>query len=94
MQVPQNLGRQAAVCPPLTYIFSIAVRPAVSRYGPLSGANREHSGCLKDIVLKSARKLSLVETFVPSESTRPGQISDLIKEFFFSSLFRLFYEFF
>ena len=50
-------------------IFSIAVRP-------------ECTDRLKDRVLKSVRKLSLVETFVPSESARPDQITDLIKKLY------------
>ena len=50
-------------------IFSIAVRP-------------EYTDRLKDRVLKPVRKLSLVVTFVPSESARPDQIIDLIKELY------------
>ena len=61
---------------------SIAVRPAVSGYVLLTAANRECTGGLKDRVLKSARKLSLVVTFVSSESARPDQIADLIKELY------------
>ena len=65
---------------PCKYIYSIAVRLAVSGFVPLSAANREYTGWLKDRVLKPARKLSLVVTFVPSESARPDQIiADLIK---------------
>ena len=66
----------------LNYILSIAVRPAVSGFIPLSAANREYTGWLKDRVLKPARKLSLVVTFMPSESARPNQIADLIKELY------------
>ena len=55
------------------YIFSIAVWPAVSAFVPLSVANRQYTGWLKDSVLKPVRKLSLVETFVPSESARSDQ---------------------
>ena len=64
------------------YIFAIAVRPAVSGLVALSAANRECTGWLKDRVLKPARKLSLVVTFVPRESARPDQIADLIKELY------------
>ena len=35
-----------------------------------------YSGCPKDMFLKPARKLSLVVTFVPSESARPDQIAN------------------
>ena len=46
----------------------MTVWPAVSGFAFLSAANREYNGWLKDRVLKPARKLSLVVTFVPSES--------------------------
>ena len=49
------------------YLFSIAVQPVVSGFFPLSAANREYTGWLKDRVLEPARKLSLVVAFVPSE---------------------------
>ena len=71
------------------YIFSIAVRPTVSGFVPLPAANREYTGWLKDRVLKPARKLSLVVTFIPSESSQPDQIADRIKElytFFFENI--------
>ena len=51
-------------------MFSIAVRPAVLGLVSLSAATREYAGWLKDTVLKPARKLSLVVTFVPSESAQ------------------------
>ena len=62
--------------------FVIAVRPAVLGFVPLLAANRDNNGRLKDIVLKPVRKLSLVVTFVPSESAQPDQIADLIKELY------------
>ena len=62
-------------------IFSVAVRLAVSGLS-LSAVSREYAGWLKDRVIKAARKLSLVVTFVPSESAGPDQIADLIKELF------------
>ena len=58
------------------------MRPAVSGFVSLSATNREYTGWLKDRVLTPARKLSLVVTFVPSESARPDQIADLIKELY------------
>ena len=64
------------------YIFSTAVRPAVSGFVPSSAANREYTGWLKDRVLKPARKLSIVVTFVSSEIARPDQIANLIKELY------------
>ena len=64
------------------YIFSTAVRPAVLGFVPSSAAKREYSGWLKDRVLKPARKLSIVVTFVSSEIARPDQISNLIKELY------------
>ena len=58
------------------YILSIYVRPTVSGFVPLSAANREYTGWLKDRMFKPAQKLlSLVVTFVPSEIARPDQIS-------------------
>ena len=56
----------------------MVVRPAVSGFVSLLAANREYTGRLKDRGLKSARKLSLVVTFVPSESARPDQVADYI----------------
>ena len=64
----------------IKYIFSIVEGPAVSEFVPLSAANTEYTGWLKDRVLKPVRKLSLVVTFAPSESARPDQIADLIKK--------------
>ena len=55
-------------------IFSIAVRSAVSGFILLLPSNRQYTGWVKDRVLKPAQKLSLVITFVPSESARPDQI--------------------
>ena len=64
--------------PQLIYIFSIAVRTAVSGFVPSLAVNREYTGWLKDRVLKPTQKLSFVVTFVPSESARPDQITDLV----------------
>ena len=69
------------------YIFSIALRPAVLGFVPLLAANREYSAWLKDRILKPARKLLLVVTFVPSKSARPDQIADLIKELYIAAVF-------
>ena len=70
-------------------VFSIAVQPAISGFVTSSSANREYTGWLKDKVLKPTQKLSLVVTFVLSESARPYQITDLIKE-----LYKFFFFFF
>ena len=59
------------------YILSIAVWPAISGLVSSSAVNREYTGWLKDRVLKPAWKLSLVVTFMPSESAQPDQITDL-----------------
>ena len=58
----------------IKYIFSIAVRPAVSGFVPSSALNREYTGWLKDRVLKPVRKLLLVVTFVPSESALRAKV--------------------
>ena len=58
------------------------MRAAVAGFVPLSAANREYAGWLKDKVLKPERKLSLVVTFVSSESARSDQIADLIQELY------------
>ena len=65
-------------------MFSIAGRPVVLGFAHLLVANRDCTGWMKDRVLKPARKLSLVVTFVSSESTRPDQIADLNKSCIFS----------
>ena len=57
----------------ILYIFSIAVRPAVWKFVFLSPANRGYAGWLNDTVLKPARKLSLVVTFVLNKSAQPDQ---------------------
>ena len=62
------------------FTFPIAERLAVSEFIFLSAANREKNGWVKDKMLKPIQKLSLVLTFLPSESARPDQITDLIKE--------------
>ena len=68
-------------------MLSIAVRPDVSGFVPLSVANRVNTGWLKIRVLKLARELSLVVTFVTSERARPNQIANLIKELYSQSLY-------
>ena len=70
----------------LKYILSIALRPALSVFVPLSAANREYTGWLKDKVIKPVRKLSLV-SFAPNESAQPDQIADLIKELYIPFFF-------
>ena len=68
--------------------YSLLAIYSQSLYGmPLRGLSlhqqrTESTGWLKDRVLKTARKSSLVVTFVPSESDRPDQIADLIKELY------------
>ena len=62
------------------YIFLIAVRPAVAGFASLSAVKREFTGWPKNRILKPARKLSLVVTFVSSERARPDKIANLIKE--------------
>ena len=64
------------------HIFPISVWPAVSGFVPLSAANIDYTGWLKDRILKPARKLSLVVTFVTSNRARPDQIADLVKELY------------
>ena len=81
------------------HIFSISVQLAVSGFVPSSAANRKYTGWLKDRVLKPARKLTLVVTFVPSRSARPDffliyfflKINKIFKDYC-GSLFLLFFK--
>ena len=75
------------------YRYSIAVRLAVSGFVRLLAANKWYAGWLKDRVLKPARELSLVVTFVPSESVQPYQIADLIKDLYYIYQSRIFLKY-
>ena len=59
-------------------------RCTACRFGVCSfiSSGLRDTGKLKDRVLKPAGKLSLEITFLPSESARPDQIADLIKELY------------